>query len=194
MTLKKFYTLDETEKWEAVWNGELVADYKEQSFRYVLYQLDAFYVELRYHMEHNVLTGLRAFDDMQELEPYLKQIELHQTFGKPKATLQELRDCALQMLPSETIKEIQNQNKDQLVLLNYSLGLYLRNHLDLWHTTVYDDKGQEVHPDDLTLTIIREILNLNKVSTRYATKINKVLVAQTLHPGLASIFFIPLRS
>jgi hypothetical protein len=162
MTIKKFHHLDETEQFEAVWDhGVLLGDHREDPFRYILYQIDSFYVELRYHQEHNILTDLRAFADTEELEPYLEQIKLHQEVGYPSATIKELRDKALQLLPPETITQIMEQERDGLVILNYSVGLHLRNHMNLWHTVVKDDQGRRVHPDDVTLCIIEEIWELN---------------------------------
>ena len=163
MKLKDFFQLDETEKGEAVWeHGTLLGDYKEAPFRFILYQVAGFYVELRYHMEHNVLRGMRAFDNTEDLVPYLEQIQLQKPLGALRATIAELRTKALELLPPETINGIMDQKQDGLVTLNYSIGLYLRNHLNLWHTQVYDQQGGKLHPDDATLEIIKEIWELGR--------------------------------
>jgi hypothetical protein len=162
MTLKQFNHMDETEQGEAVWDhGVLLGNFREDPFRYILYQIDSFYVELRYHQDHNVLTGIRAFDDTNELEPYMEQIKLHQEMGYPTATVKELRDKALQLLPTETIQQIIDQERDGLVILNYSVGLHLRNHMNLWHAVINDEQGKRLYPDDVTLRIIEEIWELN---------------------------------
>jgi hypothetical protein len=162
MTIKQYARLDETEQMEAVWDhGVLLSDHYENPFRYTLYQIDSFYVELRYHQDHNVLTGMRAFDDTDELEPYLEQIKLFQESGPPIATVTELRDQALKLLPPDTINQIMANKKEDLIILNYSVGLYLRNNIHLWHTVVKDDQGILIHPDDVTLKIIEEIWTLN---------------------------------
>lgn len=45
-------------------------------FKYALYQMHSFYIELKYHTEDNDLQGLRTFISTNQLEPYLKNIKI----------------------------------------------------------------------------------------------------------------------
>ena len=161
MTLKQFNKLDEHEQAEVVWDkGVLLADRLSLGFRYLVYQVDSYYVEFRYNIEYNLITGLGAFDDVTELKPYQEQIKQHRTEGKPKATLTELRDKALKALSTETIETIINTSEQELATLHYSLGLQIRNGLDIWHAEVVDDSGKVMHPDDVSQALIKELWHL----------------------------------
>jgi hypothetical protein len=76
MTLYEFNALDEMEQAEAVWEGVFIADRQDNEHRILLYQIDSFYVEAYYHIEHNVLRRFRSFSSTTQLEPYLNQIDL----------------------------------------------------------------------------------------------------------------------
>lgn len=84
MTLYQFNHLDEMEQAEILWDkGQMIADRRDDVYRYVLYQIDAFYVELKYHMEFNVLHGLRTFASTDKpLEPYLPFMNIDELFPK----------------------------------------------------------------------------------------------------------------
>ena len=63
MTLYEYNSLDEAEQHEAIWDyGEMIGDRLEGEYRILLYQLFGFYVELYYHIEHNVLKKLKSFE------------------------------------------------------------------------------------------------------------------------------------
>jgi hypothetical protein len=83
MTLYEFKQLDELEQWQIVWDTEPIAFRDDEPFHYDLYQVDAFYVEVRYtkfddENETQILrTGLRSFVSTGEpLEPYLAHIKV----------------------------------------------------------------------------------------------------------------------
>jgi len=76
MTLYQFNALDEMEQAEAVWNGVFLGDRRESEHRILLYQIDAFYVEVYYHLEYNTLRRFRSFSSCDQLDPYLTQIDL----------------------------------------------------------------------------------------------------------------------
>ncbi len=48
----------------------------EGEYKITLYQIFAFYVELYYHMEYNVLKRLRSFSSVECLDAYLNQFDL----------------------------------------------------------------------------------------------------------------------
>jgi hypothetical protein len=62
------------------------------------------------------LTGLRAFDETEELEPYLDLIKRFAESGPLTASASELRDRALKLLPHEIINQIMAQEERNLVI------------------------------------------------------------------------------
>jgi hypothetical protein len=77
MTIKDFLQADEMEQAEALWEkGVHIAEREDEVHRFILYQLDAFYVEAWYHKEYNVLRKFNVFDDLEQLQPYLEQIKI----------------------------------------------------------------------------------------------------------------------
>lgn len=80
MTLNEFDQLDEMEQAEAIWEGVFIDTRKDNEHNILLYQIDAFYVEVYYHNELNVIRRLRSFKSTTELEPYLRKINLDGKF------------------------------------------------------------------------------------------------------------------
>jgi hypothetical protein len=77
MTMQEFLEGDEMEQAEALWEyGVHIAEREDEVHRFILYQLNAFYVEAWYHKEYNVLRKFNVFDDMEQLQPYLEQIKI----------------------------------------------------------------------------------------------------------------------
>ena len=77
MTIKEFLGSDEMEQAEALWeHGVHIGERDDEVYRYVLYQLEAFYVETWYHKEYNVIRKFRAFEDTNELAPYTEHIKI----------------------------------------------------------------------------------------------------------------------
>lgn len=76
MTLYQFKQLDEMEQAEALWDAAQIGTYTDETYQYTCYQIDAFYVETKRHIEFDVLHGLRSFTNPDLLKPYLNQIIL----------------------------------------------------------------------------------------------------------------------
>lgn len=77
MTLAQFKGLDDTSQARTLWShGVHIATKDDEVYQYMLYQVDAFYVEVWYHVEFEVVHRLRPFDSMMELDPYLDQIDI----------------------------------------------------------------------------------------------------------------------
>jgi hypothetical protein len=77
ITIKEFNSLDEAEQFEALWEyGQIVGHVFQNGFKFMLYQISNFYVEIKYDDETNAIKGLRAFEDTESLDPYLKRISL----------------------------------------------------------------------------------------------------------------------
>ena len=81
MTLYEFRALDSLEQAEAVWNGMYLDDRIEGDLTVVLYQIDAFYVEVFYHQDMNRVIRYRPFATTDLLTPYLNKIDLHSLFN-----------------------------------------------------------------------------------------------------------------
>jgi hypothetical protein len=76
MTLYEFNMLDEMEQVEAVWAAVCIDGRDDGEHKILLYQIDAFYVEVYYHKEHNVIKRFRSFASTEQLEPYLNKIDV----------------------------------------------------------------------------------------------------------------------
>jgi len=76
MTLYEFKMLDEQEQIETVWNSVLLAKREDEIFDYELYQIDAFYAELKYAKRERIVSGLKTFANPDLLEPYFNQISI----------------------------------------------------------------------------------------------------------------------
>lgn len=78
MTLYQFNQLDEMEQTEVLWYKAVqLAEREDEVYRYILYQVDSFYIETKRHKEYDVLHGLRSFLSTGEpLKPYLDQISI----------------------------------------------------------------------------------------------------------------------
>ncbi len=68
--------LDEMEQIEAIWEAVKLAERKDETYHYNLYQIDAFYVEEKIHIAHNVRQSFKSFKATDMLRPYLGQIKL----------------------------------------------------------------------------------------------------------------------
>jgi hypothetical protein len=76
MMLYQFRLFDETEQAEAVWNdGMLLDERSELEHRILLNQIDSFYVEMYYHKEYKEYKGIRSFQSVEQLNPYLDKID-----------------------------------------------------------------------------------------------------------------------
>ena len=77
MTLYQFNVLTENEKTAIVWNeGDFVGDRKENNLSILLYQVQSFYVEVFYSGKENKISRLRSFSSLNQLEPYLNNIDI----------------------------------------------------------------------------------------------------------------------
>ena len=78
MTMYEFNQLDELAQIETFWvEGQKVGERLSKSFRYVLYQVNAFYVEVKYNMVVNVIYAMRSFEQESSwLDVYLLPIDI----------------------------------------------------------------------------------------------------------------------
>jgi hypothetical protein len=79
ITLYEFNSLDEFEKGAALWEyGVHVTERFDEECGYSLYQLNDFYVEVKYNDGANEISRFTSFRNYTKLEPYLKNIDISQ--------------------------------------------------------------------------------------------------------------------
>lgn len=61
--------------------GALLANRHTEDFAILLYQMDAFYVELYYNLNTSEVAWVKSFESTDELEPYLENINLSNLFN-----------------------------------------------------------------------------------------------------------------
>lgn len=77
MNYKDFQRLSDNEKSECLWDkGKPVATYNNGSDRFVLYQVEEFYVEAQYKTDFMEVVGLKALETKNLPEKYLGQINI----------------------------------------------------------------------------------------------------------------------
>jgi hypothetical protein len=77
MTLDEFTSLDEAMQAEALIDrGVFLAERMYKNFSIFLYQLDDFYVEIYHNLKYNVMQGMRSFQEEEDLEPFLENIDI----------------------------------------------------------------------------------------------------------------------
>jgi hypothetical protein len=69
--------LDEMEQADVIWEqGVLIGERKDEFYKILLFQVDAFYAEIYYHSHFNVIIKIVSFSDTNRLDPYLQNISL----------------------------------------------------------------------------------------------------------------------
>jgi hypothetical protein len=69
--------LDEMEQADVIWEqGVLIGERKDEFYKILLFQVDAFYAEIYYHTHFNVIIKIVSFSDTNRLDPYLQNISL----------------------------------------------------------------------------------------------------------------------
>ena len=77
ITLYEFNSLRDLEKIEALSDyGQIVAHRFENNFKFMLYQVNNFYVELKYITRNNIFIELRTFTSTDLLDGYLSSINI----------------------------------------------------------------------------------------------------------------------
>lgn len=78
MTLYYFNGLAKMEQIEAIWyHGARLADREDKAFRYVLFRIDSFFIEGKFHKAHNIHPFFTGFisDNAAMLQPYLPKLD-----------------------------------------------------------------------------------------------------------------------
>ena len=75
MTFYQFKALSKYKQYETLkQKGVQIADRISTAYKFFLYQLDSFYVELKYNLYGTKIEGIKCFIDTKDLEPYLGDI------------------------------------------------------------------------------------------------------------------------
>jgi hypothetical protein len=79
MKLEEFQYLNKSTKTQVLFdNGIYLSSRQEPEYTIDLYQIDSFYVEVFYHHGSKVIIYLKAFSRLEDLGPYLDDIDLSQ--------------------------------------------------------------------------------------------------------------------
>ena len=91
MTLYEFNQLDELEQIETFWvEGQKVGERLGKSFRYVLYQVTDFYVEVKYDFAVNVIYAMRSFNcESHHTDVYLLPIDISLVKQRASSTVSQ---------------------------------------------------------------------------------------------------------
>lgn len=82
MTLYDFNGLDEDDQLLAINTfGTEIGKKTSNGFNYELYQVDSFYVEMKFHKQSKDLEGMRSFTNPDIIEPYFKNIDISEITG-----------------------------------------------------------------------------------------------------------------
>ena len=77
MNLLEFNKLDAINKFDTLCRcGELLGERLSQGAKVLLYQIDAFYVEVYYVTSLNKIDKMRSFSSTNLLKPYLEEIDI----------------------------------------------------------------------------------------------------------------------
>ncbi len=77
MTEQEFTILPKGEQFRVLHqSGVAVSERRTVLNRFFLHQLGSFYVEIKYHIEMDYVQSIRSFSSINELDPYLKMINI----------------------------------------------------------------------------------------------------------------------
>ena len=73
----QFNCLDEVKQIELLWSaGVLIGSRQEGSHKILLYQINAFYVEVFYQYFQGKMVKIKSFSYIDQLDPYLSSINI----------------------------------------------------------------------------------------------------------------------
>lgn len=78
MTLAQFQSMDYLRRLQAATKAVCVAGRDEEHSKVLLFQLHGFYVEVYYNKHKSYISEISGFDDLDQLEPYLKKINIEE--------------------------------------------------------------------------------------------------------------------
>jgi hypothetical protein len=77
MTFYQFKALSEYKQYQYIKSkGVIIANRISAAYKFLLYQIDSFYVELKYNLLETKIEVIRCFSGTKDLDPYLGDISL----------------------------------------------------------------------------------------------------------------------
>lgn len=77
MNFYQFKALSEYKQYETLKHkGVIIADRITTAYKFLLYQMDSFYVELKYNLFGTKIEAIKCFFDTKDLDPYLGNISI----------------------------------------------------------------------------------------------------------------------
>ena len=93
------------------------------------------------------------------------------------ASLDECMSALQEVLTTEEQAEVIGMTKDELIQCHHGLGRWIRNNWDLWKGGALFDYMKKlgfIHPDDMSMSIIREYwARMNKIPSTIETEIKE---------------------
>ncbi len=78
ITIDEFHILSNEEKEAVIRKKAVFLDSRNnEGFRFELYQIDGFYIEMMFNLADDVFWGLRSFEEIDLLNQYLKKIKIN---------------------------------------------------------------------------------------------------------------------
>ena len=82
MTFNQFKYLSEDDQEALLFRrGVELARAKDDIYHYILYQVDGFYMEVKYTMPQKMVIEIACFEDVDLLGPYLQKINIKSLFA-----------------------------------------------------------------------------------------------------------------
>lgn len=82
MTFNQFKYLSEEDQEAVLWRkGVELGRCSDTVYHYILYQVDGFYMEVKYKMPQCTVLEIACFDDVNLLQPYLREIDIDSLFA-----------------------------------------------------------------------------------------------------------------
>jgi hypothetical protein len=77
MTHYQFKLMEKDDQANTLWeHGVHLTELEDEGYKFILYQIEGFYVEVWYHKECNQIRKFRSFASTDQLEPYLSKIKI----------------------------------------------------------------------------------------------------------------------
>jgi len=77
MTFLQFKSLSPYKQFEILTKkGVMIADRISTAYKYILFQIDSFYVEVKSNLFETKIEAIKCFFDTKDLDPYLNDIGL----------------------------------------------------------------------------------------------------------------------
>ena len=81
VTFDEYKKLYPDEQEFLLWNRAVELLHKEEhSYKYILYQLDSFYIEVLYNISLDSIIDLIAFENVDRLDSYMEKVDINEIY------------------------------------------------------------------------------------------------------------------